>query len=82
MADNRGRKEELTVSFAARSLFLFQGGKSLLSGDFGNVLFEAFYRREELEYHEEYEEESGEDDGVHIALQPDEVGDEVGEIGE
>ena len=54
---------------------------SLFSRDGGNLLFESFNGREEFEDHHEDEEESREDDGVHVVLDADECSEGVADAG-
>ena len=53
-----------------------------VSGDGRDLLFEALDGGEELEDHHEDEEESREDDGVHVVLDANEIGEGIADIRE
>ena len=72
-----GRKDEDFHLFLFVDFF-----NGFLSRDGGDLLFESFDGGEELEDHHEDEEESGEDDGIHIALDADDFREGITDAGE
>jgi choline dehydrogenase-like flavoprotein len=60
-------------------VYLFQ---CFFPGEKGDLLFQALNSGEELENHEKDEKEAGEDNGIDVALDADDVGQKIADIGE